>query len=195
MTDAELAAAAGIPVPVVRAIRAIESSGNPRAVRFEPHLFNRFTDSRFSSQIPYTGPGASRVRAETDRGAFTRAFALAPREAVRATSWGLYQVLGGHLLTMAATPAEAVSLFDADPSRTSDRLLIAWFNASPAAKRAANAGDYHTLAMRYNGSERWYERFLRALRRAAPSGGSGAALVLIGCGVAWAAAQALAGAR
>ncbi len=41
MSDATIAAATGIPVNFVRAIRVVESGGSPSAVRFEPHLFWR----------------------------------------------------------------------------------------------------------------------------------------------------------
>jgi hypothetical protein len=164
-SDDALAAEAGIPVVVLRAIRSIESGGSPSAVRFEPHLFHRNTSGRYRSQVPFTpAPGVSfsRTASETNRAAFERARQLDEPAAIRSTSWGLYQVLGGHLLRQ--YPSNPVAAFDANPADVSDRLLVSWFHASPRAQRAATSLRIMDLAQLYNGSTRWGERVAAAVR-------------------------------
>jgi hypothetical protein len=106
---------------------------------------------------------ASLVGSETSRSAFERAFRVNPAAAVEATSWGAYQVLGGHLLsTQGGTPAQAVAAFDRDPAGVGRAMLISWFADSAEARALAQRGEVEALARLYNGSEAWG----RALRRA-----------------------------
>lgn len=173
MSDSEIAAAFDLSLPFVQAIRAVESGGIPSAVRFEPHVWKRFHPDTVrlltrggpdldrlaawkAGLIPYT-PGelrsASPIRAETDRAAFQRAFAIDPAAAIRSTSFGSFQVLGAHLLGLHnGDPAAALAAFDANPARESDRLLIAWLHANPAAVTAARERNVVEWVRRYNGS-------------------------------------------
>lgn len=188
MSDASIAAATGIPVPFVRAIRAVESGGNPAAVRFEPHVFwgirkglpdatgpqiRAALSPSELAQVPYT-PGntdwraanglspcrisraASCTATETNRAAFLRAYALAPATAIRATSFGTFQVLGGDLLAINANdPARAKAAFDADPAGVSEALLVHFLNVTKQrAKEAAIAGDVPAFVHYYNGCGR-----------------------------------------
>lgn len=162
--DDVLAGRAGIPVRILRAIRILESGGSPSATRFEPHVFNRLTRSRYAAQIPFTRDPErhiSLVRAETNRAAFEHAKRLDSEAAIKSTSWGLYQVLGGHLLRVAS--GDPVRYFDRNPEEVSAEMLASWFRASPAAARAAQAGNITELARRYNGSERWGRRLTQIL--------------------------------
>lgn len=188
MSDQALAQQAGIPLRILLAIRAVESGGSASAVRFEPHVFHRLTGDRFRTQVPHTpAPGRGSVSltpSETNRAAFERAFRLAPAEAVRSTSWGLYQVLGEHLLSVAGpNPAQAVAAFDARPREVGEAMFLSWMRSNPAAQAAAQAGDISRLAELYNGSQRWAESVRRALARlpeAAVSGVPGWALWAVG---------------
>jgi hypothetical protein len=186
VTDAHLANDAGIPVPVLRAIRHVESGASPSAVRFEPHVYwrlklglsQRATGAQVAaaipsggqSQVPYTpGPtrAASAVGSETNRAAFNRAFAISPANAVRATSWGSYQVLGGHLLPMFGNDANrAVQAFDASPAAVSERLIVAWMNANPVARVYARSLDFARFASRYNGCDMPCDLYAGRLRAA-----------------------------
>lgn len=95
---------------------------------------------------------ASCTGSETNRAAFERAFRLAPAEAVKATSWGSYQVLGSHLLGLYGnSPSAAVRAFDAEPMVVGERLLASWMRGNPRAQVAARAMDWAELAHRYNG--------------------------------------------
>jgi len=145
-TDAELAQRARIPPNVMRSIRAIESNGSPTAVRFERRLFR----NRTGISIPGDG---------TDRSVVNSVLSQYPQHrnaAIESTSWGVYQVLGGRLL--ATHPNDPVGSFDRDPRGVSDDLLVAWFNANPRGRTAANAignpptdAQIEELARRYNG--------------------------------------------
>lgn len=171
MTDQELATLAGIPLRLLLAIRSVESAGRVRAVRFEPHVFHRRTSNRFStSQVPWTRsgrpgkPAVSYVPSETNRAAFERAFRYDPTAAVQSSSWGAYQVLGEHLLSVTGLdPARAVAAFDAEPERISREMFVSWMRANSNARRAANAGNIEALAEIYNGSPDWAAAVRRAL--------------------------------
>ena len=148
---------AGIPGAVLEAFRRVESNGKPAAVRFEPHIFLRLAPD-LRGKVPYTRAKYvwSTVSSETDRAAFDHAASLDAEAAVKATSWGLFQVLGSHLLDLYdGDPVAAVEAFDADPESVSDKLVAKWFAANPRARYAANKEpiDWHTLARCYNGSQ------------------------------------------
>jgi hypothetical protein len=185
--DAELAAQAGIPVEILLAIRQIESGSNPRAVRFEPHVFHqrtatgdcrtrffgggtRCTSSEILRQIRHTAVPYSPDRgavdltgSNTNRAAFERAARYDREAAIKSTSWGLFQVLGGHLIRK--HPSDPVGAFDRDPERVSKELLISWFEGNRRAKEAAQRFDIDELARRYNGSTRWRDRVSAALEQ------------------------------
>ena len=143
-----------IPVEVIQVIEAVESGGRPDATRFEGHVFLRLRPD-LKGQIAFTpGPrGYSVTRSETDRAAFEHAFNLDPVAATKSTSFGLYQVLGGHLIKVYGSPQAGLDAFDNSPGalEVSYRLLISWFNDSPRALAAAQAKDWGKLARYYNG--------------------------------------------
>lgn len=217
MTDQELAERAGIPLRILLAIRAVESGGSASAVRFEPHVFHARTGSNptcrsspgqcttaqiraaarsdYLAVVPWTPsgrqgrPSVSYIAAETNRAAFERAFRLDPVAAVRSTSWGEYQVLGGHLLsTQGGTPAQAVAAFDRDPAGVGRAMLISWFADNDDARALAQRGDVEALAMLYNGSRQWGIALRRALERipeSAVAAGIGAGTILFALAVGY----------
>lgn len=226
MSDAAIAAATGIPLNFARAIRAVESNGNPSAVRFEPHVFWKIRKGLPDdatgpqiyaalspaelAQVPYT-PGntdwrtahglapcrisraASCVSAETNRAAYLRAYAVSAATAVRATSFGLYQVLGGDLLALYANdPARAKAAFDSDPAGVSEALLVHFLNVTKVrAKEAAIAGDVPAFVHYYNGCgraghpEEWADSCRDYIRKfeAALQGGGGGGIVATFLGI------------
>lgn len=202
LSDSELAARVGIPVSIVRAIRAVESGSRASAVRFEPHAFHARTGSNPTCRaspgqctteqirsaarpdllrsVPWTpAPGRGSVSltsSETNRAAFERARAFDANAAIRSTSWGPYQVLGGHLLRV--RPENPVAAFDADPQGVGEEMFISWMAATPDAVAAARAGNVERLAELYNGSQRWAV----AVRRALDAQGGGAIATGLGLG-------------
>lgn len=148
----DAAEALDIPVKVVQTIEKVESAGRADAIRFEPHVFLRKRPD-LSDSVPFTkgSKGFSVTKAETNRSAFEHAFSLDPDAAVASTSWGLYQVMGQHLLDLYGSANSAADNFYADPEGVSYRLFVKWFEASPRALAAAKAKDWKKLARHYNG--------------------------------------------
>lgn len=161
-----LAKRVGLDLPVLLAVRAVESGGKASALRFEPHLFRRKRPD-LKQYIPYSPKNSKNPvdynRSNTNRAAFERAFALDPVVAIASTSFGLYQVMGYNsentgnpLLNKGQTDqagAEAfVKEFFANPVNTSDELLVAWFSKNPNALAAAKEKNWRRFATVYNGS-------------------------------------------
>jgi len=189
MSDSDIVRATEIALPFVAGIRACESGGNPAVVRFEPHLFERFhpdavrrldptpggwpqpDDERRAAWaagcVPYTRGktrAASDSRLETGREALEHAMAIDGVAAIRSTSFGAFQVLGGHLLHLCPgkTPALALAAFDSAPAEWSDRLLVEWLHANPRALAAAKAGRIDEFITAFNGAHdtsRYRKRF------------------------------------
>lgn len=174
VTLEEVAQRAGIPTTVLLAIRAVESRGQPHAVRFEPHLFHRKRPD-LKDQIPYTASprGYSLVRTETNRDALEHALTVDPETAIRSTSFGSYQVLGGYLLAAyPGEPVKAYERFNHNPIEASELMVAAWFADNRAAREAANSNppDFRKLARAYNGPNygvhKYDERLKAAWRKA-----------------------------
>lgn len=151
----QVAERAGIPERVLRAVKHVESRGQPAAVRFEPHLFHRKRPD-LAAAIPYTRStkGFSLVRTETNREALEHALTVDAETAIRSTSFGSYQVLGGYLLAAyPGSPTAAYAAFCANPSEASDLMVAAWFKDNAAARTAANQDppNFTALARAYNG--------------------------------------------
>ena len=176
--EIELSRKARVPVAVMRAIGEKESTdapppaegwpagkgsgkmhqwGGPMLMRFEPHVFNRKVPS--SKQMPSSGgTSASMVESEVRVNAFNEAFRRDPVAAVEATSWGRYQVLGGHFLgpMYRNDPNTFLNAWiDADWERAedlSDEFFVYWWRANPSATRYANMPL--EAPVRYGGRQR-----------------------------------------
>lgn len=166
-----LADLAGIPPEVLEAFRVVESNGDSSAIRFEPHLFLRFKPDAHS-KIEYTpsslGPWSVLTK-ETNRAAFARAFKVDAWAAVKATSWGAFQVLGQHLLDEHDnSPTAALKAFDERPEEISGLLLARWFKANHKARAYANSSppDWPRLARHYNGPAYAKHKYDVRLRKA-----------------------------
>lgn len=137
-SDYDLASRVEIPVQVLRAIRGVESGGDPAAIRFETRLFANKT---------------GRTITGTSRSAFNQAFAINKLAAVQSTSFGKYQVLAKYFPALYGSPEAGVAAFDRDPVAVGDNLFVAWMNdpAHASAKRAAQRVDFYQFAHFYNG--------------------------------------------
>lgn len=150
----------GIDPNLMRAFVKVESGGRADAVRFEPHLAHRKLGDR-AAEIPYTPQSRTKrwslVRRETSRAAFDRALAMHDderwkRAIIESASFGLFQVLGRHLIDMFGVD-EAVPAFNQDADVISYALVSSWFHANPRALSAARQSppDIEGLVRRYNG--------------------------------------------
>jgi hypothetical protein len=154
MSDAVIFAAFPLLSPGwVRAIRAVESGGNPSAVRFEPQVFDRLVGPsrsvvvkldpttaseaqraalRAQRRIPFT-PDPQRhislVSSETSREAMEFARKINDVCAVRASSFGLFQDLGRWLVEADknTTGHHLLAISDADVDKA-----VADFDADPS---------------------------------------------------------------
>lgn len=124
----------------IRALIKIESGGNPAAIRFEPHLFKRLTGIQFPSD-------------KTDKQTFYMAFSKNKEAAIRSTSFGYGQVLGGILLDISPNPDEAINSFFANPHEISIELILRWLDKNPKAKDKAKQLDFKGFAKLYNGPQ------------------------------------------
>ena len=189
-------------VAILLAIRAVESPGiGPSAFRFEPHKFLKYyptgdipywpnkpdrvypsTDGHEHGKRETRGAAAmtkgdspgyipgngSHVRVT----AFSRAYDQNRIAAIRATSWGTYQVLGEYLdrnTTKQMTKLDArirnalnsdedaqafLDFFKADPQTVSNQMLQLWFNLSEKKEAAsfAQKKEWLRFALLYNGN-------------------------------------------
>ena len=111
LTAADLARAAsayGLSPRLIRAVAAVESNGRGHAddgrpiVRFEPHWFQRLTKGAFDASHPRLSHAyGARRRWPQPSGQATRyseqvepAMALDRGAAIRACSWGMFQMMG-----------------------------------------------------------------------------------------------------
>ena len=171
--DEELARNAGIPVAILRAFRALETGRLPASsLRFEPHKWKK---KRGTNPPKGYTPKSSKqtwsvVSSETNRAAFDAAYAIDKDLAVRSTSFGFYQVLGGKGIKIYETASKFWTAFLADPEKVSDEIFIAWFKGTSGAAAAANSLDFTTLAVKYNGAlqaEHYYDIRLAEAYKAA----------------------------
>jgi len=155
--DYALAQRIGIPVLALKSIASNESGGNPRVTRFEGRVFNNLTNHQYASQIADEGHGGTGTSMPAS---FTTAFHLNPAAAVKATSWGEYQVLAGNAgPTISASvdrdPQGFITRFNQNPQQVSDDIVAGWFGrpgaAAASARSAAQGLNWVTLAHLYNG--------------------------------------------
>jgi hypothetical protein len=152
-------------------IKAAMTSVDHAAVPYTPG--NR--DWREAAGLPpcRISRAASCTGSETNRAAFERAFAVDPAVAVRSTSWGSGQVLGGHLLAISGNdPRRAVQDFFRDPVEVGDRLMVRWWTAARQSVRdAAHRFDWDRVASAYNGCTdcaQYVAKLTAAYRRVLP---------------------------
>jgi hypothetical protein len=156
-----------ISAQVLRAIRVLESGGNPRSLQFESRLFREAT-----------GITVSDIPGENARVRFNRMLRDYPAysdDVIRSTSFGLYQVLGNTLI--AEEPSDPVGSWDRNPENVSNDLLVRFLDERPAVRSAMETvtqdpsqGNINSLARVYNGArvgtvdnDRWSSRFTSAL--------------------------------
>jgi muramidase (phage lysozyme) len=115
-------------VKLSRAVAQIESRGNHKARRFEPHVFTRFT-----GQVAST---------------FNEAKAINWRAAMMSTSCGKYQILGCNYRKAGFTKVE--QMFRAD-SQTQDSAFVRFIKGQNI-YHLIKSGKYSAFARCYNGA-------------------------------------------
>ena len=143
----------GLDITTLMAFVKVESGGSASAIRFECHRFKKL-DKANGLRIPCTikkGDSFSRVKTESGAAAFKRAYALNKVAAIKSTSFGLFQIMGGYLLAgVNEDPVKALKLFEKNPKEVSLQLLVLWFKdpswGSRAAKSARKITSVHIPA-------------------------------------------------
>lgn len=105
----------GYNYQLIEAIMTVESNGDGFAnypglgnypkLRFEPHWFNKYETKQ---PMPFTnnGKGYSSKASETNYVAFKKAMAINKNAAIKATSFGKYQIMGFHYKKLGYTKPE-----------------------------------------------------------------------------------------
>lgn len=183
LTEADFAAAAsalGAERAAVQAIVEVESApgggfdenGRPK-ILFERHLFSRFTERRFDTSHPNVSqPTWSRdgypAAGEARWAQLAQAYALDAEAALRATSWGLFQMLGSNFQ---AAGYPDVRAFVRDVSRSHASQLTAWTRWVMASGMGdeIQRRDWAGFARAYNGpnyaAQRYDQRMAEAYAR------------------------------
>jgi hypothetical protein len=157
-----------LDITMLLAFKKVESGGAPGAVRFECHLWKR--DKKVSAankkKMPCSimpGDSFSKVASESSSNAFMKAYNFDKAGAIRATSFGLFQVMGAYLLRLESNPQKALDLFRKHSKEVSMKLLALWFKdpswGAIAAKRARkiksssakHIDDWKFVVRKYNG--------------------------------------------
>ena len=96
-------------------------------------------------------------KSHTNRLAFDKAYKLDPIQAIKATSWGSYQVMGWALLQAYDNdPKKALAAYDQNSVTTSDMMVVKWFKNTfkKSKKRKAftqNPPNFDAIVRIYNG--------------------------------------------
>lgn len=169
LSDADYAQAAqalGCEVAAIKAVAEVESRESPFDARnrptilYERHIFaaatvppGKFNDSHpdLSARSGY-GPGGYGTK-EQQYGKLARAHALDADAALKAASWGKFQILGSnHKACGHATVGEFVKAMTVS-EREHLRAFAHFVAANPAMRQALRSLDWAAFAKRYNGPE------------------------------------------
>ena len=164
ITDKAIAAAAGLlccDIAAIRAIDEVESRGagfdtqGRVKILFEPHRFNAHSGGAYDLSHPHLSypswiAGAPSYRRDQHK-VLAEAMALDADAALRATSWGRYQIMGDNYRAAGYRTLHAY----VEAMRTSEDAHLAAFvsfvRADPRMYRALQKRDWETFARRYNG--------------------------------------------
>lgn len=131
---------------------AFFDDGRP-VVLFERHLFHRLTDGRWDREAPDlsnpTAGGYGAMNAQHDR--LAAAAQLDRMAALKATSWGLFQILG---LNYAAAGYTQLQRFINAMYRSADdhlRAFVMFIRHDPRLVDAIRSHDWVAFAFAYNG--------------------------------------------
>lgn len=162
LTEDDLTGAATELACEVRAIKAITRVESPRgaydefdrpSILFERHLFSSFTFKVHDKMYPDISnpiPGGYGTYS-AQYGRLQRAYALDATAALRATSWGAFQILGDNFFR---SGFGTVDLFvDAMCQSVQEQLraFVAFIKFSPAMTRALQQKHWADFAFMYNG--------------------------------------------
>lgn len=158
-----LTASSGIPFRQLKAVVDVESAGGGfrkdgfPTILFEPHVFNSVTNSKYLKSHPdlatknWDATLASGHYKKNQKAVFDKAYALDPDSAIKATSWGLGQVLGTNY--KAAGYSNPGQFMNAMKRSEEDQAvaMINFIKSSPSMKNDLINKNWEGFAKQYNG--------------------------------------------
>lgn len=155
-----LAGRIGCDVATIRAIQEVESGGhaydsvNRPKVLFEPHLFSRFTQKKYDASHPQLShprnPDGYSASLDDVWAQLAEAYELDAEAALRATSWGGFQILGDNH-TVCGFPTAAAFVTDYCQSEDHQLAPFERFIHSKGLEPAMRDHDWAAFAYKYNG--------------------------------------------
>jgi peptidoglycan hydrolase-like protein with peptidoglycan-binding domain len=143
----------------IRAVAKVESSRKPfddlgrPTILYERHLFHRLTGGAFDAQAPDLSnrEAGGYGTFASQYGKLERAYALAAEAALKACSWGMFQILGQN--HKAAGFVTVMDYVKAMCQTEVDHLVafVRFIQADPAMATALRGHDWPEFARRYNG--------------------------------------------
>jgi hypothetical protein len=162
LTDSDFRRAADrlrCDVPSIRAVAHVESRGQGfyadgfPVILFERHMFRRFTRGAYDQSHPHlSGPAGNYGKAgQNQRNKFNEAFRLSPNAAMKACSWGKFQIMG---FNHRECGFESVGDFVDAMKESEGRQLDAFceFILSTGLADELRRRDWKEFARRYNGA-------------------------------------------
>lgn len=161
---AKAAAELGAEERAIKAVAAVESSGSgfwtidgerKPTIRLEAHWFGKLTGYRYNESHPqiscraWTPSLAARSPAEAWR-QFDEAASLDEGAAIRATSWGAFQIMGFHFAALGYESPQAMRA-DADTEQGQLDMFVRFIKANPPIHDALKRQDWYSFASHYNG--------------------------------------------
>ena len=158
---AELACKYGLELADIQAVYEVEAAGkgflnngHPK-ILFERHWFSKFTNrpyDRTSPDISSTVPGGYKGGLdEWDR--FNRAQELNRDAAIRATSWGVGQVMGEHYKKLGfKTPQDFLNA-NFQGEKEQFNIMLKFISQNSIIYNALKRRDWKTFAKYYNGPD------------------------------------------
>lgn len=122
-------------VAAIRAVHYVEAAGSgffnsgKIKIRFEAHWFSHYTNGLFDKLYPNISVAEANSKlslaGENEYRRFSKAFALSPKAAMLATSWGAFQIMG---FNFEACGFDTVDEMVNDFKKGEDRQLIGFSN-------------------------------------------------------------------
>jgi hypothetical protein len=179
LVEADFTAAAsslGCDVNAIRAVAKVESAraafddrGRP-TILYERHLFRRMTGGQFDNQPDLSNRESGGYGTFASQyGKLERAYALDPNAALKACSWGMFQILGmNHQDAGFGTVVDYVKAM-CQTETDHLRAFVNFIKANSGMQAALRARDWAGFARRYNGpayhKNRYDERMADAYRQ------------------------------
>jgi hypothetical protein len=144
----------------VKAVQMTESGHSPFEKRgrptilFERHLFSQFTFRKYDGHFPFISnplPGGYSFPDFDQYDRLERAYALDQQAALKATSWGAFQILGENFSDAGHPSVESFVRAMCSSVEEQGDAFVAFIKADAVKLKALQQKDWATFARHYNG--------------------------------------------